>query len=761
MATNGNIGKPDINNSKFILYLGSYPGHAGKPMQAIARQAAIASTDGDLKFAVVDPVMAGGAVSPLVDNGKWIPIKPATDGAFVMAMVRWIIEHQRYNADFLSSPNLEAAQNKGFNSWSNAAHLIITDPEHPNYRKLLRAEDLGLDAPTGEDNFIVIDEAGKTLLYTECSTGDLLFEGSVEDKDGNSISVETGFVALKKSAFSYKLETYSQECGVPVETIIELAREFTSYGTKVATEGLGGTAAANGVAAGLSHYVLCALVGADNKKGGIIARRISFSKFGPGPRYKVNVIPDAPERKGMGISRTGMNYEDTHEYQEKIAQGEDPYPAEMPWHPVGNVNADNQALFSMINRYPYQAKILINWMANPLLAFPSADQEKVIAELKKTENLPLFISIDAFMAETTSLADYVIPDTTGYENWGIPNIEGNFSGRGDSVRWPVVKPATAEIDDNRYACFENFIIDVAKEIGVPGYGEEGILDANDNLLPLETPEDYFLRAITNVAYDQDPVPDIDDEEAKLQDLVGAKANWKPVDDILQADEWAKAAYVLSRGGRFEEYGAGYDGDNRIDGYFGCISIYSEWMASSKNSYNGEFFPGVITWEPEKFIDGTPISDYFPIEEWPFKLANYKAKFRSVTMMPNSPTLQDLGETNYIEINPEDAQNLGFNDGDEVKLVSATGGEVTGTLVVRAGVAKGTIASTFGYGHWQYGAESYWIDNEKIAGDSARGTGINATGIGLFDPTVDQLFGFSESVTGTPSRNGGAFRLEKL
>jgi len=124
------------------LCLGAFPGNSGKPMMATARQAAIQTNDGKLKMTIVDPVMAGGAVSSVGKDSKWVPILPATDGAFAMAVVRWIIENNRYNAAFLSSPTFEAARKKGFASYTNAAYLVITDPGHPKTRRLLRAEDL-------------------------------------------------------------------------------------------------------------------------------------------------------------------------------------------------------------------------------------------------------------------------------------------------------------------------------------------------------------------------------------------------------------------------------------------------------------------------------------------------------------------------------------------------------------------------------------------------------------------------------------------
>ena len=67
---------------------------------------------------------------------------------------------------------------------------------------------------------------------------------------------------------------------------------------------------------------------------------------------------------------------------------------------------------------------------------------------------------------------------------------------------------------------------------------------------------------------------------ELQDLESVKTQWA---DILTEEEWPKVLKVLSRGGRFEEYGVGFDGERHIYPYTGIINIYVERFATSRNS----------------------------------------------------------------------------------------------------------------------------------------------------------------------------------
>lgn len=756
-----------MNHAEFILYIGAFPGHSGKPMSAIARQVAKQTGEGKLKVVVVDPVLCGGAISPVGKNTKWIPIKPTTDSAFIMGMLYWIMDNKRYNSDYLSSPHLAAAKNKGFASWCNASHLVIVDENHPNHRKLLRAEDLGLEVPPSSNPtekvnyFMVIDPETKgPAIYDQVSTADLLFDGQVQNKAGQSIKVKTAFVLLQESVFSQGIADYSEICKIPEETITEVAREFTSHGTKVAVDGMGNTASANGYDIANAMHTLATMVGCYNMKGGMINRRVAYKSLAAGPRYNLSTIANAPKIKGKGIliSRTGVPFETTAEYKQKIAKGENPYPSKFPWHPIGSAS-DNQALFSVVNSYPYQAKVMMVWMSNPLMTTPAAGRQEIIDELKKVERVPLLIAIDAFMGETTSLADYIIPDTTPYESWALANSEGNTSEKVTTLRWPVVTPLTAKLSDKRHACYENYIIDVAKAIGLPGFGENAIKDADGNTYALNTPEDYFLRGVTNVAFDGEPVPDITDEEMKIQDLESAMQDWQ---GSLKPEEYRKAAFILSRGGRFEEYDKGYEGDHSKYPYEGCYNLYVEQMALAKNSFTGEYIQaGTLVYNPESFSDGTPINQLFPEAEWPFKAVSYKAKFRSVSMLENS-ILRELNQTNKVEINPEDAAQLGLASGDKVRLVSATGGEAEGILQVRQGIARGSVGIAYGYGHWEYGAKKHTLGEKEVSATPGSGQGVFLSGISLIDPKVKNgIFGFSEMSTGGTSRNGGAFKILKV
>ena len=307
----------------------------------------------------------------------------------------------------------------------------------------------------------------------------------------------------------------------------------------------------------------------------------------PRPRYDLLSFPGMVKPGGVMISRERFPYEKTTEYKSKVAHGENPYPTKLPWHPFG-FSLDNQALFSAIHRYPYQCKIYVNCYSNPIYGTPSMYRAEVVKELQKTSNIPLFISIDAVIGETTALADYVVPDTGFYEHWAMAFIRGQIKTKMTSVRWPVIRPLTSKGSDQPM-CMESFLIDIAKRLGLPGFGKDAITDTAGQKWPLDRREDYFLKAVANIAFDDTAVPDVSPEDGQVADLDSATAAWQ---DCLKPEEWKKVKFVLARGGRFEPDTNSHQGNKMRYGAPLPILIYSEKMATSKNSITGEYFEGV-------------------------------------------------------------------------------------------------------------------------------------------------------------------------
>lgn len=722
---------------------------------------------GKLQIDVLDCTLANGSVTPTIPGINWIPIKPATNAAFCSALAQKIIADKTYNADAISFTTQKAAVEGGYGAYTNATYLVIVDEKHENYLKLMTAADAGIEVEEQKDKdgnaikqYVVIDAAtSNPALPSACNKGTLEFEGDV-----HGVKVRTGFMLLKDAVNEYTIDEYSEITGVSVEDIERIAKEYTAHGTRAGICHKGGSAASvNGIDTVMSAAVLHAIIGANQMIGGNAPNSPAPVTAGNGTRYKLGAVegkPNVSNKNAAYISRTGKAWEKTDEYKKRTAAGEkDPKPM-LPWFANGAAS-DSQALLSMVNTYPYQAKILTSFMCNTIQATPGAMRDEVIERMKDPERVPLHIVCDVFFGEHAQYADYIVPDVTPYESFGLPTTGTTFTGYGTTVRWQAKTPESIQLDDGRYASWETFLVDVAEACKLPGWGENAIKDADGKSWPLRDACDFYLKAVANLAYAEEPVPDISEEEIQMQALDTLPDNFKAT---VSAQEWPKVLNVLSRGGRYWPMSYVHDADGRRSkGYEdeNQTYFYSEKRALNKNCYSGKQLPGTMSYVKETFTDLSFMTDHFSRDDYPFSASEHKPRFRSISMLSNSPAMRDLCAHNYIEINHEDAAAMGIKDGDKIRVTTPLGDVSEGEAMVRAGQVKGAFALAFGYGHQNYGAQDIEVDGTVTKGDPAIAAGVRIHQ--MLDPTVtkDDVIGIiSENDAASPGRSGSMFKIEK-
>ena len=407
--------KPDWENVEFALFMGTSPAQSGNPFKRQARQLASARLRKSFNYVVVSPALPLTTVLA-DDHGHWLPIKPGTDSALAMAMIRWIIDNERYVAAYLMLTSREAMTRAGEKSWSNATWLVITDEHHPLSGQHLSVTHLnGGDGQADEP--LVVNEAGELVPVSQCDRGTLRVSQTVTLHDGATVTVKSSFQCLTESAHRFTLEQYSMECGVPVKQIHALAKAFTDHGRKAAVVTHGGMMSGNGFYNAWAVMMLNVLLGNMSLSGGVFVGGGKFNGEINGPCYNIEQFPGKIAPKGLNIARSKADYAKSDEYQAKVAVGQSPWPANAPWYPfvAGQLT---ELLPSALEGYPYPLKAWISNMTNPLYGVPGL--RTVIEErLKDPQRLPLFIAIDAFMNETTALADYIVPDTHNFESWGF------------------------------------------------------------------------------------------------------------------------------------------------------------------------------------------------------------------------------------------------------------------------------------------------------------------------------------------------------
>ncbi|WP_208975021.1 molybdopterin dinucleotide binding domain-containing protein [Pseudovibrio exalbescens] len=746
--------KPDFEEAEFIIFIGTAPGNAGNPFKRIGALVAEARSSGKLDYVVIDPVLNNAQNGPSGDRSRWLPIIPGTDGALAMGMMRWMFENDRLNKTYLAQPSKAAATAAGEASWTNATHLVIVDENHPRMGKLLRGSDVGMKLAEGakpyddSDPYMVASDKGPVPVGD--GPAPLFFNALVNGKDG-PIAVKTGLTLLREEAERLSYEEYAAACGIPVETITGLAKEFTSHGRKAAVNTHGGMMSGSGFYNAFALMMLNTLIGNLNWKGGTIMLGGWYPDTN-GPAYDLAKVVGGVKPKGLPLGRN-VPYEKTSEFKAKQAAGK-PFPAEGPWYP----NAPGLAtewFSSMINGYPYNIEALILRNANPIYGI--AGIEHLVPKLKDPSVVPLIISIDPFINESTALADYIVPDTVMYESWGFAKPWNGVPTKITTARWPVVEPKVAKTKDGVPIDVDMFLIATAKRMGLPGFGDAAIPDKDGIMHPLNRPEDFYLRGAVNVAtVGGSAVPDASDDDLKVS---GVERIRDLLQGTLKPDEWRKAATIFAKGGRYENKDLSYKGEKSAHPYGKPMQVYNEGVGSARSALTGRRSPGVPTWREAEFADGSKVADIYPLSEWPVKVISFKSPLHN-SYSVGAKSLLRITASNTVNMARELAEQHGIQNGDQVVLTSP-GGSVQGVAVVRDGVAKNTVAIEHGFGHRAFGASDITIDGVTLAGDPRLATGMLQNDLGLVDPTRSKPGVWVDPISGAAVRQALPAKIEKI
>lgn len=754
--------KPDLENAEFVIFVGTAPANAGNPFKRQGTLLAKARTEGKLNYVVVDPVLTHADNMIAEDRSRWIPIIPGTDGALAMAMIRWIIENERFDATFLAQPNLKVAEAAGEAAWCNATHLVVAEPGHSRNGFLLRGSDMGLPVPEADkykeaDPFVVIDQAnGAPVIHTKATGPAILFVDQAIEVGGQPVRVRSSLDLLRESAASRSLADYSAACGIPVDIIEGLAREFTSHGKKAAINSHGGTMAGNGFYNAFALVTLNTLIGNLNRKGGTIINAGGF-KEEEGPRYQLAEFDGAVKFGGTFLGRN-MPYEKSSEFKRKKETGR-PYPAAQPWYATAPQLA-TEWLHSALTRYPYGLEALILWSTNPVYGIPGIRPlaDKTLGDPKV---IPLLVAIDCFINETSAYADYIVPDGFMYECWGFTATWAGVPTKSYLARWPVVEPKMTKTADGQPASMESFFIAAAKAMGLPGYGDNAGTDADANPFPIHRAEDYYLRAAANLAFTgKKPVGDASDDDIMLTNVTRILPELLKT---LKEDEIRKVAFLYTRGGRFQPAKEAWDVENEHPEWATWrfnkpLQVYNETVGASKDAMTGKRFSGVPIWTQPRFADGTPVRKVYTEQEWPLQLISYKSPLQNSYSISAS-RLRGLHPDNPVAINPADAERLGVETGDEI-VIATPGGSAKAVAVVRHGVRQGVLAVEHGFGHRELGARAHWIGNDRQPVVPANGAGLALNDLGLIDPTRKTPAVFVDPVSGTAVRQGLPAKVAK-
>ncbi|MDD2845538.1 MAG: molybdopterin-dependent oxidoreductase [Rhodoferax sp.] len=745
--------KPDFSNAEFVLFVGTAPGQAGNPFKRQGTLVAKARTEGKLSYVVVDPVLTHADNRASGDRGRWLPIRPGTDGAMAMAIIRWLFENERIDSRFLSFPNAELAKANGEPSFSNATHLVVVEPKHPRERRFLRASDLGVEMPEEQrykegDAFVCLDDAGKPVFSDQAKGSAPLFVDTVLTVGGQEIRVKSSLQLLREEAMRLELDAYAQACGIPAETLAALAKELASHGKRASVIAHGGMMSGNGFYNAYALMSINALLGNINWKGGFVANGGGFKDSGEGPRYNLATFPGMVKPSGTPLGRN-VPYEKTAEFAARKADNK-PYPATAPWFPNAP-GLTTELLPGGISGYPYALKALVLWSCNPLYGVTGL-RTKIAKDLADPKKLPLIISVDPFINESNAYADYIIPDSLMYESWGWVAAWNGVPTKAMGARWPVIEPKAAKTPEGRAIGMETFFIALAKAMQLPGFGEGALSDPDGATYALNAPEDWYLRGGANIAWlGKEPVADATDDDIRLS---GVERIRPLLEKTLKPEEVAKVAFLFTRGGRYQPGKDAYDEENAewMRNPMKAMShLWNENVGASRNSLTGKRYSGCATWTEPSFADGTPVRKLYPVDKWPLQLVSYKSALQNPYSI-GATRLLGLHPENPVLIHPDDAARLQVKMGD-LTVITTPAGSLKARVMVHAGIMPGVAAFEHGFGHRELGARAHRIGSARQPQDKRLAAGVNLNEIGLIDPTRPDKSPWVDSVSGGAVRNG--------
>ncbi len=678
----------DVHSSKVIVMAGAQMGrlHPGATGQGLLIERAAL---GELKIYYVNPTAPRTSAN---GNIVWVPVKPGTDAALAMAILRVMFEKGWYNSHFLSIPNKKAAEKAKQPVYTNATWLVILDGEEAG--EILKGKHLG----ASHDNPIVYSSG-----YRDSSTVDkaeLFHVGKVTIK-GKEVNVKTVLQILKDETKSKTLGEWSEICGVPVQMIVKIAQDLyrnAPYSGTTVHRGLGMNPV--GEYTVWSFRAIDTLLGNIHRKGGLLGRagHLKSNDY----MYDLKKVKNVSW--GFPIDRHGVAYEESFEF---IFSG---YPAKRPWYPLTPEEIYTEAFAGIHEGYPYPIKALILYYANPVL---SANYGiKFIETLKDTKRLPLFIGITTTINETYLYADYIVPDTT-YLDGGTMGCQFLYASSGgvkiaETWRTPAVMPQTVKVGTcpnghPKYASMWEFLIDVALRLGMPGFGEKAIMgnpekeEMKDRTFSLFCVWEYIMRVFANSAMDGKDaglIKEASPEEIKFVEKNYPLAQFKKI----VPNEWKYIAYGLARGGVFTDYRSSFDenGVSTRKPPTELLQLWNEKLAKTKNSLTGKKFYGGPKYFEIRDYTGRGLKKEF--EAYPFTV-----------VFPGSPLftkhrsmfyywMKQIMPENFALIHPEDAKEAGIKSGDTVTIETPTG-YLDVKAVIEPSVMKGVIAIPVGMGRW--------------------------------------------------------------
>ncbi len=693
------FGGPDLERAKLFVMIGTAEDHHSNPLK-------IALSEFKRKggrVIAINPVRSGYAA--IAD--EWIPIRPGTDGALLMAILRELIRLGLYDRDFLVD-------------FSNAAELVIREPGHPEEGMIARREIPAEEGCFTPQNALWWERDLQKAVPAREPGAKPRLTGSFRLPDGTLAS--PSFELLRERVEPCTPEWAEGLTGIPAETIRRLAIEMgvtardqkielpipwtdawgrrheSTTGNPVAFHAMRGLAAhSNGFQTIRALGILMTLLGTIDRPGG-------FRHKAPFPRP---IPPCAKPPSDPLHARPGQELEGSPlgwpADPDDLFVGEDGEALRLDkafsWeYPLAVHGLMHNAIANAWRGDPYPIDTLFIFMAN--MAWNSSMDASRAREMlaDKDENgehkIPFLVVADAFESEMSAFADLLLPDTTYLERHDALSMLdrpiSEYDGPVDSVRIPVLPPHA------QCKPFQEVLLELSYRLNLPGFRlEDGSRRYRDY-------PDFVVRF-----------------ETAPGSGIGFLAGWRGADGSksLRGEPNPKQWEMYARNNcffhhelprehqYFRNWNAGYLRWAQSAGMARyaepiTIHLYSEVLQKFRSAALGR--PGFDRRPPERLR--SRVAEHFdPLPFWSPPLESLAADpekypFSAITQRPmamyhswdsQNAWLRQIHGRNFLHINPKAAAALGLREGDWAWIESEWG-KVRAPVKLSESTEPGTV-----------------------------------------------------------------------
>ena len=745
------FGGPDLDRARLFVMFGTAEDHHSNPMKIAISKFKRAGG----RFISVNPIRTG--YSAIAD--EWVPIKPGTDGALILAIINELIQTGLYDRDFLVR-------------YSNAAQLVNVDEKHDEFGLFIRTSDVPPPGVIHPQDQLWWDRFTNKAVATHSDGADPYLLGSFTLDDGTA--VKPAFQLLTERVKDYTPEWAADITGIPAATIRKLAHEMgviardetielpiawtdvwgkeheAVTGNPVAFHAMRGLAAhSNGFQTIRALAILMSLLGTIDRPGGF-RHKAPF----PRPIPPCAKTPNGPQGIHPNEPLAGMPlgwpadpndlFVDEHGEPLRIDKG-------FSWeYPLSVHGLMHNVITNAWRGDPYPIDTLLIFMAN--MAWNSTMNTVEVRKMLNDKDangeykIPFLIVCDAFQSEMVSYADLVLPDTTYLERHDVMSMLdrpiSEFDGPVDSVRIPVVPPT------GQCKPFQEVLIELGTRLKLPVFmnkdGSRKYKGYPDFVVNYETEPGSgigFLAGWRGKGGEKFMTGEPNPNQWEMYEKNNCVYHYELPKSYQYMRNWNKGYLEWARHHRLTRYA---DPIN--------IHIYSEvlqkFRLSAQGKYPGKKPPERYKKRIQEFFDPLPFY-YEPLET---QLSDkQKYPLNAVTQRPmamyhswdsQNAWLRQIHAHNYLFVNPKTARAQGIAD-DDWLWVESMHGKVRCMCRYSEAVEPGTV--------WTWnaiGKQSGAWNLEPGANEASKGFLLNHVISEELPPSADgQHLSNSDPITG--------------